>query len=51
MASKAAIKLVAKYNALKIAARVIEYHCSGSEFDDLEGIPDELLAQIDKELM
>lgn len=50
MASKAAIKLTAKYNALMIAARVIELHCSGSDFDDLEDLPDGLLDQIDREL-
>lgn len=50
MASKSTIKLVAKYNALKLAARVIDNHCSAYEFDDLEGLPEGLLDQVDKEL-
>ena len=45
-----AIKLVAKYNALNMAATVIEQHCHSAILEELEGIPVELLGQIDVEI-
>lgn len=48
MASKA-IKLIAKYNTLKLAAKALENHCGSHAFEELEGLPSELLEQIDVE--
>ena len=47
MASKA-IKLVAKYNTLRLIAQMLEHHCSSDVFEDIDGVPGELIEQVDK---
>ena len=51
MASKKAVKVIAKFNALHLAATQLECQCSPMQtFGDIEDVDHELISEIEKEV-